>query len=119
MLDWWRQVNWWIKAASLVLGLLVALGGAVKAWPVIEFMFPAHRGLVYEKVWEVQVTTNELLIWKSEDTIARAKSERDSWEIQIKKEPESPAHDLIKRRIEQLDRDTAQQETRIRQLRGQ
>ena len=104
-------------------GAIAAVFGAITAahtaWPLVDPYILAHRGYVIEKIGGVQATTNELLIWKSEDSLAKLRADSEGWKIQLQKETDPQTKRLIEQRIEQLKRDQQQVDERIRKLKGQ
>lgn len=119
MLQWWQRLSRLAKIAGVVAAISGAIVSVAAAWPLVEWAFPAHRGLLYEKVGGVQATTNELLIWKFEDNKSRLKAESGGWAIQLQKETDPQTRSLIQQRIDQLDREQRDVDGRINKLRGQ
>ena len=103
-------------------GAIAAIFGAITAahtaWPIVDPYMLAHRGYVLEKIGGVQATTNELLIWKSEDSLAKLRADSEGWKIQLQKETDEQTKRLIQNRIQQLNADQQQVEERIRKLKG-
>lgn len=118
MLNWWRHLSRVGKIAGMVGAITGAIVGVAAAWPIIHWVVPAHRGYVIEQVGGVQATTNELLIWKFEDDKGRKRSEAANWNIQMQKEQDPQTRTLIQQRIEQLQRDQAEIEVRIKRIQG-
>ena len=112
MLGWWRKFSHLGKFSSVVVAISGAIVGVAAAWPIVEWAIPAHRGYVLEHVGDVRTTTNELLLWKAEDTKNKIKSDREGWAIQIQKEQDPQTRNLIQNRIQQLDADHAQVDER-------
>ncbi len=112
-----------VKMVSIVAGTIAAVFGAITAahtaWPIVDPYILAHRGFVIEKVGGVQATTNELLLWKVEDTKAKLKADADGWAIQLQKEQDPQTKRLIEQRIQQINVDQQQMDERIRKLKGQ
>lgn len=119
MFVWWRHLSVLAKIAGIAGAISGAIVSVAAAWPLVEWAFPAHRGLVYDKVGGVQTTTNELLIWKFEDSKSRLKSEMGGWTIQLQKETDPAQKALIQQRIRDLDREQSSYDDRIRRLRSQ
>lgn len=115
--EWWKRLSHVAKVAGAVGAITGAIVGIAAAWPIIEFMAPAHRGYVVEQIGGVRTTTNELLIWKFEDTRDRKKSEASSWNIQVQKETDQNQRALIQQRIEQLTNEQKVLDERIQRLR--
>jgi hypothetical protein len=111
------------KIVTVICGAIAAAFGAITAahtaWPIVDPYVLAHRGYVVEQVGGVQATTNELLMWKSEDTKNKIQSEISGWTIQLQKEPDPQTRSLIQQRVRQLDVEQQQIDERIRKLRGQ
>jgi hypothetical protein len=118
---WRRTPAFWRNATKLA-GAVVAITGAIvgvaKAWPYVEPYLLAHRGYVLEQVGGVTATTNELLIWKSEDSQERIKSEISGWAIQLQKESDPQQKHLIEQRLRELNDAAKRHQERINRLRG-
>ena len=102
--------------AAAIFSLITA---AHTAWPIVDPYLLAHRGYVIQQVGGVQATTNELLLWKFEDTKNKLKADADGWTIQLQKEQDPQTRGLIQQRVQQLGVEQKQIDDRIKQLKGQ
>lgn len=123
LVDRWEALSGAAKRLTVIGGCIAAVFGAITAtnaaWPIVGPFAPAHRGYVTEKVGDVQTTTNELLLWKFEDSKNKITADQEGWKIQITKETDPQTKGMIQRRIDQLDNDQRQVDDRIRKLKGQ
>lgn len=119
MLNWWRHLSAVTKLAAMLSAIAGAIVSVAAAWPLVEPYAPAHRGFVVEQVGDVRTTTNELLIWKAEDTKNKIRSDSSGWNIQLQKEQDPTTRALIQQRIEQLNTEQEQVDQRIKKLKGQ
>ena len=118
MLTWFRELSSISKIAAPVGVIAGAITATAIAWPHVEFGFPAHRGYVVSQVGDVKNATNELLIWKFEDGISRAKRDASGWNIQLQKETNPAQRGLIQSEIDRLLKEQKDNEGRIQRLKG-
>ncbi len=116
MLQRWKVATMIIGGIAAVLGVITA---AHTAFPIVDPYLLAHRGYVIERIGGVQSTTNELLLWKFEDSKNKIKADQEGWKIQLQKEQDPQTRTLIEQRIQQLATDQQQVDERIRKLKGQ
>ena len=96
--------------------LIAAFGGAIKVWPEVEPLMPAHRGYVVEQVGEYRPTINQLLKWRAQDAKQRVDQEFTQWEVKLKTESDPQTRQLIERRLQQLQQNRADIDLQIKQL---
>jgi gas vesicle protein len=129
MFDWYRRLTRVGKVAAAIGAVCGAVVGISTAWAYVEWAVPAHRALLrhtaqevkaeaLKKIAEQQMTTNELLIWKSEDMRAKAEEQAAGWNIQLQKEQDPQVKYLIRQNIERLKVEQRDAEERIRKLRS-
>jgi hypothetical protein len=129
MFTWWRNLTRIGKAAAAIGAVCGAIVGVSTAWAYVEWAVPAHRALLrytaqevkaeaMKKIAEQQMTTNELLIWKSEDMKAKAQEQMAGWNIQLQKEQDPQVKYLINQNIERLKVEARDAEDRIRRLKS-
>lgn len=117
MWGWWQRLSLIGKLSGVVAAISGAVVSGAAAWPLVEWMIPAHRGYVLEKVAKVQDTTTELLLWKFEDTRNRAEVEINNLNILMKKETDPQVRLLIQKNIDQQRKDQGELDERIKLLR--
>lgn len=116
MLNWFHNLGRWAKVATMVSAFTGAIIGTAAAWPIIEWMVPVHRGLLYHEISDVKVPINELLIWKFEDAKKKAEGEASDWTIKLQKEDDPDTRRMIQKRINELKKDQDVSDERIKKL---
>ena len=125
MLAWLRGLSRVAKvcgAVGLITGAIIGVAGA---WPIIEWLVPAHRGYVLEQrgyvlqqVGDVRVNTNELLLWKFEDQKNTLSREQRGLNILLKKETDPALQHDIQRSIDKSSKEEVEIIERIKKIKG-
>ena len=122
----------WLKGLSRVAKLCGGVGlvtgaimGIAGAWPIVEWLVPAHRGYVLEQrgyvlqqVGDVRVNTNELLLWKFEDQKNTLSREQRGLNILLKKETDPALQHDIQRSIDKSSKEEVEIIERIKKIKG-
>ena len=116
----WSQIpRLWKIMVGICIGI-VALGGAttvvVQYTSLAEPWWWATHAHVEEKVKPVDEKTNVLMYWKLDDQKNIAKQNEGGWAVQLQRETDPRAKELIQQQIDRSKVDQQRYDARIQQL---
>lgn len=114
--SWSARVKRNVAICTACFGFLGSFGAAVKAWPTINPYRPALLIDVDYRVAEYKPVLNQLLRWQAEDQKTKLESESAQWAIKMPTESDPQVRDMIKKRVDQLDREKARIDERLKEL---
>ena len=115
MAERWKAFGWMFVAVGAIGTAIVVIP---KATEIVEPMAPAHRAYVRDTHAPTRAIVDNMQIQSFERQLASAKTERGGWTIQLQREKDRTAKQLIEAQIERLDHDMANIEGQIKRLKG-